>query len=125
MASAYQHIHLEPEGDVAFVRFRQRKIEEPDLQALGSELIDLVEKQGCRKMALSLGPGTLECLYSVFLAKLVMIQRRLQDHNGALILCEVSPDVMTIFEACNLQTYFEFAPDRAAAVAALAKKGIP
>jgi hypothetical protein len=71
---------------------------------------------------LSLGPGTLECLYSIFVAKLVMVHRRLLDHAGALILCDVTPDVMTVFEACRLQNYFEFSPDVPSAIAAMNRK---
>ena len=73
-------------------------------------------------MVLSLGPGTLDCLYSIFMAKLVSVHRRLQDRQGALILCDVTPEVLTVFEACRLRTYFEFAPDRAAALEAMSKK---
>jgi anti-anti-sigma factor len=125
MKPAYQQIEVDREGNITCVRLRQRRIDEPDIQVLGYELTDLVEQDGCRRLVLSLGPGSLDCLFSVFLAKLVMVHRRLLDHGGALILCDVTPEVMSVFEACKLQTYFEFAPDRAAAVAAMAKKAIP
>jgi anti-anti-sigma factor len=125
MDSPYQQIELQYEGDVAVVRFRKRKIEETEIHTLGNELTDLIEKDGCRKLIIGLGPGTLECLYSVFLAKLVMVQRRIHDHQGALILCELTPEVKTVFEACKLLNYFEFAPDRQAALASMAAKQLP
>jgi anti-anti-sigma factor len=112
-------------GDVVFARFRHRKIEEAGIHTLGNELTELIESDGCRKLVLGLGPGTLECLYSVFLAKLVMIQRRMQDHKGALILCELTPEVKAVFEACKLMNYFDFAPDKPAALAAMAAKQVP
>jgi hypothetical protein len=89
---------------------------------MANELMDLIERGGCRKLVLSLGPGTLECLYSVFMAKLVMIHRRLQEHEGAMIICDVTPDIMTVFEACKLQNYFEFAADVPSGLEAMKRK---
>ncbi len=125
MERPYRQIKLDRDADVCCVHLAHRRIDEQGVNALGNELAELIEKDGCRKMVLSLGPGSLDCLYSLFLAKLVMVQRRLETHGGALVLCDVTPDVMTVFEACRLGTFFEFAPDRAAAVAALSQKPSP
>ena len=72
-------------------------------------------------MVFSLGPGALHCLYSVFLAKLVMCQRLLRERGGAMKLCDLTPEVRGVFEACKLHELFEFAQDRASAVAAFAE----
>jgi anti-anti-sigma factor len=125
MKGPYQQIDLEHVGDVVFARFRHRKIDESGIHTLGNELTQLIESDGCRKLIIGLGPGTLECLYSVFLAKLVMIQRRMHDKNGVLIVCELTPEVKAVFEACKLMSYFEFAPDKPAALAAMAAKQVP
>jgi anti-anti-sigma factor len=97
-------------------------LDEAAIHAVGTELIRLIEEDGCRRMVLSLGPGSLECLYSIFMAKLVSVQRRIQDRQGSLVLCDVTPEVLTVFEACRLRSFFKFAPDRAAAVEAISKK---
>ena len=125
MARRMQQLELDFDEDIACARLRKRRLDEPEIQCLGEELTDLVDTQGCRKLVMSLGPGTLECLYSVFVAKLVGLQRRLLAHKGAFILCDVTPEVMTIFTACKLHTYFEFAPDGAAALAAMKAKSFP
>src|SRR5580704_15882348 len=122
MARSTTQLDLDYDGDIACARIRKRRIDETEIQRLGDELIDLVEKKGCRKLILSLGPEAMECLYSVFVAKLVGVQRRLEERRGAFILCDVGPDVMAIFAACKLQHYFEFQPDRDAAVAAMKAK---
>jgi anti-anti-sigma factor len=119
MSRPYQHIVVEREGDVTCVRLRLRHLDELAIHALGNELANLIDEGGCRKIVLSLGPGTIDCLYSVFLAKLVTAQRRLRDLHGGLILCDITPEVMSVFEACKLGSYFRFAPDRASAIAAL------
>jgi hypothetical protein len=94
-------------------------MDEKALQELSAEWTSLVEQQGCRQMALSLGPKEPECLYSVFLAMLVSLQRRLAKHGGRLIITDLTPHTRSIFEVCRLTEVFEFAPDLDAAVAAL------
>ena len=71
-------------------------------------------------MVLVLGPPELEFLYSVFLAKLVSLQRRLRDVNGALKLAGAGSTTRGIFEACRLEALFDFADDEAAAIRAFA-----
>ena len=65
---------------------------------------------------LGLGPQPPDCLYSVFLAKLVTIRNTLRKHGGQLVLCELSPVAYSVFEACLLHREFTFAPDYDAAV---------
>ena len=79
---------------------------------------------GVRKgsLVLRLGPEPLDCLYSVFMAKLVRIRRHALEQGGALKLCDVHPHTRRVFEACHLDKYFDFAPDQETAVAALANR---
>ena len=58
-------------------------------------------------------------VYSVFLARLVSLQRRVQAAGGALRLADLSPEAKEIFTVCHLDRLFEFAPTTAAAVAEL------
>src|SRR5262249_37781097 len=115
----FRHIAVDPEGDIFCVRLRRSQLTEPHILELAEELLSLITDEGCRKMVLSLGPGELECLYSVFLAKLVMVRRYLMERGGALKLCDTSPATLGVFEACRLKEYFDFLPDRESAVAAL------
>jgi anti-sigma B factor antagonist len=120
MERVYRHISFELKRDVFCVRLLRNRLEEEDILAMAEELLSLVTERGCRKMVLCLGPGLLDCLYSVFLATLVMVQRNIVQHGGALKLCEVSPETLEVFQACQLQKYFDFEPDQAAALAGLA-----
>jgi hypothetical protein len=119
---SYKYIRVEAHGDVCCARLRQTRLEENDIYLLGAELTDLCENQGCRKLALSLGPEPPDCLYSVFLAKLVSLRNTLRRNDGQFILCEVSPAAYHIFEACLLHREFTFANDFAAARAAFENK---
>src|SRR5262245_12923487 len=116
-----RHSVLERRGDVFCVRLRKPRLEETAIHEFAAELLGLVTEDGCRKLVLSLGPEPPQCLYSIFLAKLITVQRRLGEHNGALRLCEVHPDVHALFEACKLDKYFRFVPDVETAVAELSR----
>jgi hypothetical protein len=113
----YQHIKVERHGDVFHVRLRSTRLEESEVYELAEELIALCTQDGCRKLALSLGPEPPRCLYSVFLAKLITVQRVLHEHGGSLRLCDVNPLTRTVFEASLLEQQFAFLPDCDAAVA--------
>ena len=111
MNEPWQHIEVEQRGDVCCVRLRRFRIEEPDIPSLASELLSLGSTPGCKKIALSLGPRPPECLYSIFLAKLMTVQRRLAEHGSSLVLCEVGPEVQAIFKVCRFAEHFQFVPD--------------
>jgi hypothetical protein len=122
MESTYRHIEPSIDHGVFCVHLKHPRLEEHEVQEFGNELASLVKERGCRKMVVSLGPNAPSLLFSVFLAKLVMVHRLLLEQNGTMRLCDVNEDVMGVFKACQLDTYFDFAPDRAAAVAALARQ---
>jgi hypothetical protein len=118
MSQPYRFIAAERRGDVWCVRLRCARLEETEVYELANELLGLVH-DGCRKLALGLGPAAPDCIYSVFLAKLMTVQRVLGEQGGAMVLCEVSPVTRTVFEASRLDDQFRFLPDFDAAVAHL------
>jgi hypothetical protein len=115
MPRQYRLIAVERTGDVCCVRLKQAQITEPEIHELADELVGLIE-EGCRKMVLSLGPGSPNLIYSVFVAKVLMVRRRLQEQGGTLKLCSASPAVEGVFDVLRLTQYFDFYPDQAAAV---------
>jgi hypothetical protein len=119
MSRPYRYLNVERVGDVFCVGIRLHRLDESGIHALADEIVRLVTEEGCRKMALSLGPEEPAFLFSVFLSKLVMIRRRLVEVGGRLALCDASANVRGVFAATRLDEHFEFAADRAAAVAAL------
>lgn len=116
MCRPKRYLQVERRGEVFCVRLSQPRLEEAQIYEMGAELRALVTEEGCRKMALSLGPESPECLYSVFLAKLISVQRVLREHGGELVLCQVQRVVRDIFVACGLDNLFAFLPDFEAAV---------
>ena len=114
--SSYRQISVTRQQDVLCVRLRHSRIEENEIHLVGEEILDAAAAPESR-VALSLGPETPYCLYSVFLAKLVAIRNALHKTGGRLVLCDASPNAYGAFEACQLHKEFTFVPDFAAAIA--------
>jgi hypothetical protein len=124
MTRAYRHLIVEVRDGVYRVNFRNRRLNEVELADLTDELLGLID-DGCRLLALSLGPEPPLFLYSVFLARLVTLQRLLREQSGSLILCDLKPEVLRIFEACRLDLQFRFARDLDEATALLLQSVAP
>jgi hypothetical protein len=92
------------------------RLDENEIYQMFSELLHLGREGGCPRIALSLGPRTPDCMYSVFLAKLISLQRRLKEIGGALFLCECTDQVIEILDICVLLEHFEIVPDPATAL---------
>jgi hypothetical protein len=121
MPRPYRTIDVERTDDVFCVRLTKTELPEPEVHDLANELVELVTDEGCRKLVLVLGPEPPNLIYSVFMGKLLMVRRRLLEAGGALKLCSVGPAVRGVFDALQLAQYFDFYPDRDAAVAAFAE----
>lgn len=122
MSGAYRHLDVERVGDVFAVRLSNARMPPEHLEELLAEIDRFLEQSQCRKLVFSLGPEDPQCLYSVFLAKLVSLQKRLRREGGALTIAQASDEVQQIFEACRLRSFFEFVADRDAAIAGLAAR---
>jgi hypothetical protein len=107
MPAPYRFIDVAQRDGRFYVQLRQRQLAEQQIHDLFAEMNGLVKNEGCRSFVLSLYNDP-ECLYSVFLAKLITLQRLLTERGGELRLSEVSPQVRAIFEACKLDRHFTF-----------------
>src|SRR5437588_4669861 len=119
MERPFKQIEFERQADVYCVRLVHAQLDENGLEELSAEVARLIDENGCRKMVLSLGPEDPLCLYSVFLAKLVNLQRRLGSAGGALALAGLSDNTQRIFQVAGLHKFFSFYPNAGEAVAAL------
>src|SRR5207249_7155227 len=79
-------------GDVTVVNFTDRKIlDEQNIQIIGEQLFSLVDEAGRRKLLLNF--GNVEYLSSAALAKLITLNKKLQQAGGRLILCNIDPQI--------------------------------
>src|SRR5436305_2767368 len=116
MKRPFKQITFEKRGDVHGVCILQSQFDENGLDELSAEVGRLIDEGGCRKMVMTFASGDPLCLYSVFLAKLVNLQRRLGTAGGALALAGLSENAQHIFEAAGLHKFFTFYPNVDAAV---------
>ena len=119
MQRSYQHLDYREQDGVFCVRIRNHRLQESGLDELSAELARLIDEGNCRKLVLSLGPDDFDCLYSVFLAKLVNLKRRLEEVGGRMALAETSPNTIDVIRAAGLEKYFQFYPDPASAMQSL------
>jgi anti-anti-sigma factor len=110
----YRCLDITWTDDVCVARFSDSSLDEVWIDQMGEELRRLIERDGCRKLVLSL--ADLDCLYSVLLGKLMTLRRVMQAHGGRLKLCDASPLVREVFRVCKVDGFFEFAPDLDAAL---------
>src|SRR5882724_580926 len=102
MDRPYEHITFREQDGVFCVRLNNYRLREVDLEQLGAELNRLIDERDCRKLVLSLGPRDFECLYSVFLGKLIHLQQRLASGGGAIAIAEASENTLGVFRATGL-----------------------
>jgi hypothetical protein len=121
MQRPFHFIVYEIDGDVSCVSLKNPRVEDHQMDDLGAELARLIDEENCRKMVLNLGPEEPECLISIFLAKMINLQRRLDGLGGAFALAQVSEYTRNIFRIAGIEKFFHFYPDQASAVQALSK----
>ena len=115
-----RHIAVEPVGDVAAVRFVQpRLITEEEIQGVGDELIQLVERAGYRKVVVNF--DTLQLLTSPALVKLINLKKRLAAVGGQIRLCSMQPEQLEIFRITHLDSVFPIDPDLPTALDAIGR----
>ena len=98
----FRHIKAEPEESAHCVMFARSRLTEQDVLELGDEIMQLAEEEKCPRIIFDFVSATPECLFSVFLAKLVSLQKKLEEQGGGLHLCNCNPQVISIFAACCL-----------------------
>lgn len=105
-------------GDVAVVRFNDRKIlDAASIVELGEELFSLVERDGCRKLLLNF--TEVEFLSSAALNKLIILDKKMKAVGGHLKLSNLRPEIYEIFVITRLTQLFDIRDDEADALAAL------
>ena len=123
MQHFYQYITFERTGEVLCARLQNPRVADQDMEDLGAELVRLVDVEKGEKIVVCLGPDEPDCLISVFLAKLISLQRRLGSSGGELALAHVSEHTRGIFVAAGIEKLFHFYPDQESAVHALHASG--
>lgn len=119
MDRPFRHIVADIRGDVAVLGLQHARLDEAELEELGAEIARLIDEKGISRLVLLLGPEEPFCLYSIFLAKLVTLQRRVKNAGGEVVMAQANEDTRRIFQATGLDRIFRFFDRTEDAVAAL------
>lgn len=92
-------------GDLALVRFLDRKIVDPtNIEEVGDELFQLVEKDKFKNVILNF--DSVDFLGSAMLNKLIMMDKKVKGASGKLRLCCLKPEIMEVFTITKLNRVF-------------------
>jgi anti-sigma B factor antagonist len=117
MAKA-RRIKVSESGPVTVVTFNDSKIiDESEIQELGQELYDLVERDNRKKIVLNF--ANVEFLSSAALGKLIGFDKRVKQHAAELILSNIRPEIYEVFAITKLTKLFDIKDDEADALAVL------
>ena len=100
------------------VTFADSKIiDEDEIQELGQELYDLVERENHTKFVLNF--SHVEFLSSAALGKLISFEKKVSKSSGELILTNIRPEIYEVFAITKLTKLFQIKDDEADALAVL------
>jgi anti-anti-sigma factor len=114
--SEYEYITIKYVDGIAVVSFRETMamFEGDKVQAVGKELIDLVDSRKEPKILLNLTNA--HFVSSAMLAHLMKLHRKIQDAKGRIKLCGLRPVIMDAFKVSHFDKIFEIHPDEASAL---------
>lgn len=116
--STPQRISVSESGTVSVVTFNDTKIiDEQEIQELGQELYDLVEKDERAKIVLNF--AAVEFLSSAALGKLISFEKKARTRKTKLILTNIRPEIYEVFAITKLTKLFTIKEDEADALAVL------
>ena len=116
--STPQRIALAESGGVTVVTFTDNKIiDEQEIQELGQELFDLVERDERPKIVLNF--ADVEFLSSAALGKLISFEKKSRTKKTKLILTNIRPEIYEVFAITKLTKLFTIKDDEADALAVL------
>jgi anti-sigma B factor antagonist len=114
--NAYRRLEIKEVAGVTVVRFRDQKIvEDLNIQELGQELFQLVEKDRREKILLNF--SSVEFLSSAALGKLITLDKKVKAHNGQLRLSNIRPEIFEVFQITKLNRLFDIKDEEADALA--------
>lgn len=102
--------------DVTVVNFNETSIlDTAQVDQLGKQLDELVDKQACRKILLDF--AKVKLLSSSALGVLVTLQKKTRQIKGRAAICSLRPELRKVFKITSLDKLFDFYDDEAGGLA--------
>ena len=110
-------------GDVGVVSFLTSQVlDELNVQQLGQELTDLVEKRYMTKMVINF--TKIRFLSSAVLGKLISLNKKINSEKGRLAFCCINADIMQVFKITRLDKLIAIYENEDDAVKGASKPGL-
>lgn len=110
-------------GDVGVVNFLTSQVlDELNVQQLGQELNDLVDKEYMVRMVINF--TKIKFLSSAVLGKLISLNKKIQAQKGQLAFCSINNDIMQVFKITRLDKLIPIYDDEDKAIKGVAKPGL-
>jgi anti-sigma B factor antagonist len=104
------------------VRIQDERLVDPEqLRRLFEDVNTLIGKSDSEQIILDF--SGVKFMASSMLAKLVALQKQVQDFRAKLKLCCVAPEIYEVFKITKLHKLFDIQSDEAAARKSFAKRG--
>jgi len=110
-----EQIELNQNGECTVVQFKRNKyLASDDIQQMGDELFQVVA-DGATQVVLDM--SAVEFLSSAALNRLIMLNKKFKDVDGALRLSGLTSEIDKIFTITKLNILFKIHPDVPSALA--------
>ena len=110
-------------GDVGVVNFLTSQVlDEMNVQQLGNELNNLVEKEYMVKLVINF--SKIKFLSSAVLGKLISLNKKVSAQKGRLAFCNINADIMQVFKITRLDKLISIYDDEDEAVKGISKPGL-
>ena len=118
MSQQKSHLNVIRDGDVVRVEFTEKHIiDEVAIRMIGNEMTKLVDELQKPRVIVSF--RGVEHLSSAALGTLLTVMNRIRAKDGQLRLCDISPQILQIFEITKLNKVLRIEKDLDAAKASL------
>jgi stage II sporulation protein AA (anti-sigma F factor antagonist) len=109
------HLQLEQVGEVVVARFaHERMVDETVIRPVGEELMNLVDRDGHRRVVLNF--GAVHFMASAVIAQLFKLLKKLNAGGGKLKFCAIRPDLLPVFKITGLDKMVQIFDEEHAAV---------
>ena len=110
-------------GEVGVVTFLTSQVlDEMNVQQLGRELDDLIEKEHMVKMVINF--DKIKFLSSAVLGKLISLNKKISAEKGRLAFCLINDDIMQVFKITRLDKLIPIYDDEETAIKGISKPGL-
>jgi anti-anti-sigma factor len=101
---------ITPYKDVTVVSFQNVSVlDSANIEALGRNLLDLIEKQDTRKLVLEF--TAVRFMSSQALGVLLQLKRAMEPVHGKIVIVGIRPELHKVFKITNLHKMFIFHND--------------